>query len=224
MSPGLKGADCAARAAYNAPTSNRAASERVLSQPPGRKHSILELEEDFFDGVIASGCARQSPHSRAAFLSHDPTSSLNRQPEGGAHGSDLYAISNDLSAVTKAAELLNEVERRFRRGVPSGNRRRNKRLPFPAPVVAHRSNRQATELGPPEILNGRDLSLWGISMFSSERFKVGNHLVLSFYLPTDAKPRIVRMLAEVRHLEEDLAENAWIVGCEFRETLREMST
>lgn len=138
--------------------------------------------------------------------------------------SDMYAIPADLSVVTEAAEVLSEVERRFQRGVPSGNRRRNRRLPFPAPVVAHRSNRQATEIGPPEVLNGRDISLWGISMFASERYKVGSYLVLGFYLPSGGTPRIVRMLVEVRHLEEDLAEDGWIVGCEFRETLREMST
>lgn len=137
--------------------------------------------------------------------------------------SDLYTLPSTLSVNSEVAELIRQVQDRYRNGTPTGNRRKNRRYPFHDAVVVHRANPQATELGQPMVATGRDISLWGLSFLTSERYKAGNHLVLGFHIEHNSIPHVVRMLAEVRHIEEQ-PDGQWVVGCEFRETLSEMST
>ena len=127
------------------------------------------------------------------------------------------------------SQLLNEDEARLldglnqpipvavRKACPHHEQRRFRRHEFVGTLTA-RHRLSGNQLGPPVIVQGRDFSLGGVKFVSSIEFPSSSHLELCFQLPLWGTRRFLRMLAEVRHTQQD-EQGQWITGCQFLDTL-----
>lgn len=116
-----------------------------------------------------------------------------------------------------ATALLEEISASFLDRRPDINERNNKRIPFVGEVRVCPADSRGVPRGSSLLASGRDLSLYGLSISSTQSFEVGAYLTMEFSPPIGENNGAVTMLGKVRHV--NVEDGQTLLGCQFLETL-----
>jgi hypothetical protein len=134
-------------------------------------------------------------------------------------GSQLSPSSSQLEqSIEQATDaVLEEIESVYQSRSHEIGFRDNERIEFSESVRVCPADLNAVPTGPSTMAEGRDLSLWGVSLVPPQPFAPDDCLLIEFTFMRAGNGRTVTMLAQVRHKRSaDSAEET--IGCQFLET------
>lgn len=117
-------------------------------------------------------------------------------------------------------QLLDEAAEYCRRvGRTEVDRRSRKRYAFGGELTLFRVQEDGVTAGNPIAGQARDISLWGISLFTVGEFSRHDRLVVELTVPRrTGQIRSVRLLVEVRHVKLEPTGGSTL-GCALLETV-----